>query len=999
MPRANPLQAAFNAGELGPRLAARVDFAKYRNAGSRVENMLPLPQGGLTRRPGTRFVAAAADPERRPRLLPFEFSTEQAYVLEAGHGRFRFFRNKGQIVVQPTDAAIANGGFDSDIAGWDDVSSGAAAADHRLVGGEEVNLLQFAQTAAQNWGDGIANRAHLGFKFPVENTGELKQALIQITAVAGAFSAVARIHADSGGNPGSQVGGDSEPVAIDAAQLVTFAWTTQPTLLGGSTYWIVFSDVTLDGSGNANVSQCADRGAAYASGFHDNVASLADTSGGFTSTRDLRVKIQIENEVSDGALALVGAASAVAAAEQAVATGFAGQEHVLAFRVIGAPGDRVKLRIGRTAAGDQFLTDTEVETGTHAVAFTPDASPFYLQFRNDANKEVYVDDVRLIGSGAPGPAALELATPYGEDDLAALKWAQSADVMYITHPDHPPGKLGRRGNTTWSLTQVAFEDGPYLDENGEGGVTLKPSATTGIGITITASGHAPFREGDVGRPVRLRPTGEPGWAVITEIVSPEQVRADVKRAFANVNATANWRLGAWSAERGYPGVVTFFEQRTAWANTRSQPQSFWMSQSADLENMRPDSFAGGAVEVQDDDGLDFTIAADQVNAIRWMSPGRQLILGTSGGEWSVTSDGPVVTPLDVEVKRESTNGSADILPLRIGSIVLFVQRARRKLREFVFSLETDGFHTPDLTILADHVTAGGLREIVYQQEPDSQVHCLREDGVLATLTYRREQDVVGWSRHVLGGRFGDGAPVIESLAAIPGSAAAASENHDEAWLAVKRTVDGATFRSIEVFEAPFEGPNPETFDAVADFDAAVLARQKDAFYVDCGLSYAGPPTETLSGLDHLEGETVTVLADGALHPDRIVAGGAIALQAPASVAHVGLPYRHVFASLKLEAGAAAGTAVGKVKRVHGIALVLLHSLGLRIGPSVARLQDVPLREVGDAMDQAVPLFTGELFASFDGDFERDARIVVSGSAPLPLTLLAAAPELKTNELL
>src|SRR3546814_20769737 len=119
---------------------------------------------------------------------------------------------------------------------------------------------------------------------------------------------------------------------------------------------------------------------------------------------------------------------------------------------------------------------------------------------------------------------------------------------------------------------------------------------------------------------------------------------------------------------------------------------------------------------------------------------------------------------------------------------------------------------------------------------------------------------------------------------------------------------------------------------------------------------------------------------------------------PASVAHVGLPYRHLFTSLKLEAGAAAGTAVGKVKRVHAIALVLLHSLGLRIGPSIAQQEDVPLRDVGDAMDTAVPLFTGERFVSLEGDFVRDARIVLSGNAPLPITLLSAAPALNTPAL-
>ena len=999
MPRANLLQSAFNAGELGPRLAARVDFAKYRNAGARVENLIPLAQGGVTRRPGTRFVAPAADHAKRPRLLPFEFSTEQAYVLEAGEGQFRFFRNKGRIVVSPTDATISNGGFDDNINGWDNLSSGSAAIDHVLVAGDEADLLRFAQLATLNWGDFTANRAHVGLRFIVAVDGAVPQASLQVAVVTTPFVAVARIYTNSGGSPGVQVGLDSDPLTIDEAGVHTFTWSSKPAVTNGATYWVVFSDTTLDGTGLVTVSLCADQGATYASGFHDTITSIADQSGGFTSTRDLRAEVKVETAESNGALALIGAATAVAAAEQDVAVTNLDQEHVLAFRVIGAPGDTVKVRIGRTTAGDQFLADTEVAVGWHAVAFTPDASSFYVQFRNEVAKTLYVDDVALIGSDASDLTPLALATPYRESDLPLLKWAQSADVMYFAHPDYAPLKLGRHGNTTWSLTEVAFDDGPYLDENAEAAKTLKPSVASGLGITITAVGHAPFKEGDVGRPIRLRPSGEAGWAVVTEFVSPEQVRADVKRPFANANATANWRLGSWSAERGYPSVVTFFEQRTAWANTRSQPQSFWLSQSSDLENMRPDSFEGGAIEVQDDDGLDFTIAADEVNAIRWLSPGRQLILGTSGGEWSVTSDGPVVTPTDVSVKRESTNGSADIMPLRISSVVLFVQRARRKLREIVFSLETDGFRTPDLTILADHITESGLREIIYQQEPDSQVHCVREDGVLATLTYQREQDVAGWSRHILGGRFGNGPAVVESVASIPGSVAADSENRDEAWVAVRRTINGATFRSIEAFEAPFEGPNPEAFDDEVSFHAEVLARQKDAFYLDCGLTYQGPPTQSFSGLDHLEGETVAILADGALHPDRIVAGGAITLQAPASTVHAGLPYRHVFASLKLEAGAAAGTAVGKVKRVHGISLVLLHSLGLRIGPSIAQLEDVPLRDVSHAMDTAVPLFTGERFVSFDGNFDRDARIVIGGDAPLPFTLLAAAPELKTNELI
>lgn len=997
MTRANPLQAAFNAGEFGPRLAARVDFAKYQNAGARVENLLPLPQGGLTRRPGTRFVAAAADPAVRPRLLPFEFSTEQAYVLEAGERRFRFFRNAGQIVVPPTDAAVANGGFDSDLSYWSDVSTGAASAGHSYIDAPAIGPLNNAEILTQFWGDATANRRHLAMRFNAPASGALARARIVIGSAVdlSAFDAVARLYSDNAGSPGTQIGADSATVSVNAAGTFSFDFAAAPAVAAETDYWLVFSDETGNGNGRARVSIAADQ-AAFPFGAADTITAISD---GSNIANNARAQAEIVDATTDGTLALAGNASGVAAVEQAVATTLTGQAHVLSLRVRGVVGDRVTLRVGSTSEGDQVLPEVELPAGYHALAFTPGTSPFYIQLRNPADKTVYVDDVALLGSGAGEAVPLELVTPYRESDLQRLKWSQSADVMYLAHPDHPPMKLGRRGDLTWSLTEVAFADGPYMDENVEAAQTLQAGATSGTGVTVTASGHAPFRAGDLGRPLRLRPSGEPGWAVITEVLSAEQVRVDVKRPFASTAATPNWRLGAWSAVRGYPSVVTFFEQRTAWANTGAQPQSFWMSQSADLENMRPDSFEGGAVDVQDDDGLDFTIAADQVNAIRWMSPGRQLILGTSGGEWSVTSDGPVVTPADIAVKRESTNGSADIAPLRIGSIVLFVQRARRKLRELVFSLETDGFRTPDLSILADHITASGLREIAYQQEPDSQVHCLREDGVLATLTYRREQDVVGWSRHPLGGHFGGGAPRVESIATIPGNDAAGSGNRDETWIAVRRMVDGATFRSIEVFEAPFEGPSPDAFDDSAAFEATVLERQRDAFYVDCGLSYAGPPTQVLSGLDHLEGETVAVLADGALHPERTVVNGSITLQAPASRVQAGLPYRHVFASLKLEAGASAGSAVGKVKRVHAVTLVLLHALGLRIGPTLAAQQEVPLREVGDAMDTAVPLFTGERHVTFEGDYERDARIVITGEAPLPFTLLAAAPEMKTNDLL
>jgi len=171
----------------------------------------------------------------------------------------------------------------------------------------------------------------------------------------------------------------------------------------------------------------------------------------------------------------------------------------------------------------------------------------------------------------------------------------------------------------------------------------------------------------------------------------------------------------------------------------------------------------------------------------------------------------------------------------------------------------------------------------------------------------------------------------------------------------------------------------------------------DAFFVDCGLTYDGAPVESVSGLGHLEGETVSVLADGAAHPDAVVAGGAIVLQRPASKVHVGLAYPTDIETLRPEAGAMAGTAQGQTKRIAGVTLRFMDTLGGRIGPDSAHLDEILFRAGGDAMDRAPPLFTGDKYIAFDGGYGPDATIFIRQDQPLPLTLLAVMPRLATYE--
>jgi hypothetical protein len=446
--------------------------------------------------------------------------------------------------------------------------------------------------------------------------------------------------------------------------------------------------------------------------------------------------------------------------------------------------------------------------------------------------------------------------------------------------------------------------------------------------------------------------------------------------------------------------VTFFEDRLWFAGGDETPQRIDGSVTADYYYFAPTQQVDGIVG--DDNAVSFTIASDKVERIRWIAGKTQLLIGTTGGEWVARSEGAVLTPNDVTIKENTSHGSANIQPLSIDNVVLYVQRAGRKLRELVYSFEQDGFVSPDLTILAEHISTSGIKQMAYQQEPDSVVWAVREDGKLISMTYKRDQDVIGWTGHKIGGTFGAGNAQVMSVAVIPGEDGAgqqySSADRDEVWLIVKRTIDGNTVQYIEVMEGIWQTPRREDYSTEALWTAAVLASQEDAFYVDSGLTYDSTATTTITGLDHLEGETVQILADGAIHPTKTVASGSVTLDYSASVVHVGLSATWKYKSLKMAYGAAAGTAVGKTKRIHRVGFVLDGATVFELGADFVTMDTVEFRQVLDAMDTAEPAFTGEFVQAFNGGNERDQRVHMRGDNPGPWTLLALLPELDTRDL-
>ena len=741
MPRTTLSLTSFVSGEFSPKMDGRSDFDKYSSGTKTLENFLIHPQGAATRRVGTQFIAEVKDSTKKTRLIPFEFSTTQTYILEFGDQYIRFFKDKGQIT----------------------------ESTKTITGITQAN-------------PAVVTSATHGY-----SNGDF----IIITSVVGM----------------TQVNG------------VTFKVANQTT----------------------------------------NTFELQTVNG----------------------------------------------------------------------------------TNINSTAYTAYSSA------GDANR-IY-----------------QISTPYLEAELFDIKFAQSADVMYIVHPNHETNKLSRTGHTSWSLNEVVFTDGPYLAPNTTA-ITLTPSATSGSGITITASTNA-FVSTDVNRLVSF----SNGYARITAFNSATNVTADVEDDFDNTTATTDWKLGAFSDTTGHPSCVSFFEQRLVFAGTISEPQTLYFSKAGDYENMTAGTNA--------DDAMVYTIASNQVNAIRYMKAVRTLVVGTTGGEFTVSADGTdaAVTPTNVTIKRQSSFGAANVDAIPAGNAILFLQKAKRKIRELQYNFDSDGYQAADLCILNDTVTKSGINEMVFQQEPDSIIWCVRDDGVLAGLTYQRSENVVAWHRHIFGGSFGSGNAVCETAATISGTL-----TEDELWVIVKRTINGSTKRYIECFSD-------------FDFDETDAT---DFKFLDSHLSYSGASTTTLSGLSHLEGQTVSVLADGSVHANKTVSSGSITLDRAVTKACVGLPYNSVLQTMRIEGGAAEGTSQGKTKRISKVVLRLFETVGVKVGPSLTDLETVPFRTTSSALSSPVDtLLAGDKEIEFRDDYNSDGFIFVKQDQPLPCSILAIYPTLVTSD--
>ena len=441
-----------------------------------------------------------------------------------------------------------------------------------------------------------------------------------------------------------------------------------------------------------------------------------------------------------------------------------------------------------------------------------------------------------------------------------------------------------------------------------------------------------------------------------------------------------------------------------------------------------------------------TCGNNKVNVIRWLAPARELIVGTVGGEFKVGKPaGEPLQPDNVQITQQTTYGGYTTQPIQIGNAVLFLQRQRKKIREFSYRFEDDAYLAPDMTLLAEHITGNGIVDVDYAQEPESIYWAVREDGTLLGMTYQREEDVIAWHRHIIGGSFGTGNAVCESVAVIP-----TDDSEYELYMIVKRTINGSTARYVEYLHTfNFDQTDNTSFNyldsqlglsksqttltaginaTATTVPVASVSGLSSSGKIKIGgeiISYAGISSLNLTGctrgqnittatshlsgavtkevvniiagLNHLEGQTVSILVDGATHPTKVVASNSITLDRFGTDVKIGLQYTSILKTMRIDAGSQDGTSQGKTKRIYEVTARLFETVGVEVGPDLDNMERVPFRTSADPMDQGIPPFTGDKEVEFRGNYDTDGFMMVRQTQPLPLTLLSLYPRLVTND--
>lgn len=780
--------------------------------------------------------------------------------------------------------------------------------------------------------------------------------------------------------------------------------------------------------------------------FNTDIASWTDLDGGSS----------VSSWATGGYMSLVGTSTASAKRRQQVTVSGANISVRHALNIVINRGP-VLLRVGSTAGGDEYITETTLYTGYHSLAFTP-TGDFYIDMFNYNEAASLVDSVTVAASGT-----MTLTTPWLAADLRSIRWDQSGDVLFCACPGYRQRRIERRATDSWSVVEYQSNNGPFRVQNVTP-TTITPSATSGD-ITLTSSVPM-FRSGHVGTLFRLTQSGQSasvsvtagnqfsssirvtgvgsqrpftiiitgtwvatvtlqqstddatwvdapasgggtqtytanasdsyndtldnqiiyyrigvktggftsgtveasltynsgsqsGIARVTAFTSSTVVNAGVITPFAAATATDDWSESYWSAYRGFPSSAAFYEGRLWWAGK----DRVWGSESDAFHDF-DDTTIGDSAPISR------SIGSGPVDTINWLLPLQRLLLGAQGKVRSARSssfDEPL-TPSNFNLKGTTTQGAAAVNAVEVDTSGIFVQRSGVRVYEAAYSSENYDYQSTDLTSHVPEIGEPSIVRIAVQHQPETRVHCIRSDGTVAVLVYDRAEEVKCWVEVETTGASG----FVEDVCVLPGTP------EDQVYYTVRRTVNGATVRYHEKWALESE------------CQGGTLNKQADSFITGTGM---------VTGLSHLEGQSVVVWADGVYQGSFTVTGGAAVGASSYTSWIAGLGYEARYKSTKLAYATDTGTMLCQPKKITRVGVIArnIYPTGLQFGPDFITMEDMPLVEDGTAISStAVRETYDERTFPFAGEWSTDSRLCLKATAPKPVTLLCVVIDFDIN---
>lgn len=934
------LKSSFAGGELSPSMYGRTDIAKYDSGAAVLRNFFVLRYGGAANRPGFKFIAQTYN-NKKAVLIPFMYSTDQNYIVEITAGRCQFYTDGGIVVKEDgTPYSIENFFTDKDL--------------------EDAAKIKYTQSADVLF---IVHPAYAPMTLTRYGSLDWRFEAMDIT------------------------GGPFDASNFNSAYIVTKTqqWTTPGTYTVHIPAGIDSIEYKIAGAGGGGGGGNYFSTGSYLYGGNGGNGELLIGSLNVTSDSDYQV--------------IVGSGGAGGRGSKNSFNHTSGED--------GEASSFGKLIVARGGGG-----------GEKATPDTIDSDGYYSGGHNGANGTSYgVGGAGGNGTGWSGTAGsggngwveilysasigdnttVKASDVYGDITLTAsddiFAKSDEGSLFALTHFLETDYKKGTPSSTGGNLqVSVLPKSNVYVESFGfwDGNFSLEkydPVSLQWVNVRTqsgnrsqnyslteenTSESIASYRvtstefntgvwsgENEKQRGyIAIQSIGGDytGHVLITEYVSPTVVKGTVKKQLASTDETRDFAFAAWNGEKGYPSATGFYEDRLVFAGSKGFPQTFWTSKTGDYYNFET------SIPSADDDGITATLNGGQMNGIKAIIAFGEMLLLTAGGEFKVSGGGKAITGSNVLSQPQEYRGVSDVNPVTIGSRIIYVQHQGNIIRDLAYSYDVDKYTGDDLNLLASHLFEGHkIISMTYQQIPNSIVWCVRDDGLLLGLTYIKEQDIYAWHQHTTaGGKF-------VSVCNIGGS------TEDKLYAVIER---GGQYY-VEIMESRDKSTNVE-----------------DQFFVDSGITYEGEPTDEISGLEHLEGYTVAILADGNVLPQQTVENGKVLLGNKYKKVHVGLPIDAEIKTLPIDFTAQDGTYLSRKKRIATVTLLLKDSRGGLFGMKENELDEFKWRS-NEAYGEQIGLQTGKFKVTIkSATYDETQQIIIKQPDPLPMTVLSLIPEIE-----